>query len=58
MMLLNCGVHLVCRLLLGVQTCALPILEQEQDEVENQVLLHLGKTLQERDAKRTESRNG
>ena len=33
-------------------------MEQEQDEVENQVLLHLGKTLQERDAKRTESRNG
>ena len=33
-------------------------MEQEQDEVENQVLLHLGKTLQERDAKRTESCNG
>ena len=33
-------------------------MEQEQDEVENQVLLHLGKILQERDARRTESRNG
>jgi len=29
-------------------------MEQEQDEVENQVLLHLGKTLQERDTKRAE----
>ncbi len=29
-------------------------MEQEQDEVENQVLLHLGKILQERDARRSE----